>query len=285
MHKIYDCCLYFNEEQLLSLRFETLDKIVDTFVVAEATHTFSGKPKALHFNPAHFGRFAAKIIHIVVDDMPIKSANAWANEAHQRNALLRGLGDAAPNDRVIISDVDEIPRPEAVLRYRPWYLYGTFVQRHYSYFFNNLAVETDDRMTPRWWIRPKITTAGHLKNFFRTPENLRIYKPEPGVVGWVRHLERKLRHQRLTEGGWHFSWLMTPEQMIEKIESYSHTDHNTPSVKSVDTIRAAIESGRDILGKGERFRLVEIDASFPPFLREHLDQFHDWCLDPTKRAP
>jgi len=194
MPKIYDCFTYYNEELLLSLRLETLDKIVDTFVVAEATHTFSGKPKPLTFNPARFGRFADRITHIIVDDMPIELGDAWANEAHQRNALLRGLTTATPTDWVIISDVDEIPRPEAITRYRPWNLYGTFVQRHFNYFVNNLAVQNRSRLEPRWWIRPKITTLSHLQNFFRTPENLRIYKREPGISGTWKYVQRKLRH-------------------------------------------------------------------------------------------
>lgn len=280
MPKIYDCFTYYNEDLLLSLRFETLNEVVDTFVVVEATHTFSGKPKPLFFDPNRFAKFSNKISYVIVDDMPLELGNAWANEAHQRNAILRGLSHADPDDRIIISDVDEIPRPEAVLRYRPWNLYGTLIQRHYAYFLNNLAVDPSDKSKPRWWIRPKITTAGHLKRFFRTPENLRIYKPDSGVLGRLRHLERKLRHQRIAEGGWHFSWLMTPEQMIDKIESYSHTDHNIPANKSLEGIRAAIESGQDILGKGECFQLIAIDESFPPYLREHLDEFRKWYLDP-----
>jgi beta-1,4-mannosyl-glycoprotein beta-1,4-N-acetylglucosaminyltransferase len=280
--KIYDCFTYYNEDLLL--RLETLNEVVDRFVIAEATHTHTGKSKPLFFKPERYAKFSSKIIHVIVDDMPLHLGNPLANEIYQRNALLRGLSEASSDDWVIVSDVDEIPNPVTIRRYRPWYLYGTLVQRFYSYFLNNLAVRTSDLKTPRWWIRAKITTAGHLKSFFRTPENLRIYKPDRGISGLIKHLERKVRHQRLSEGGWHFSWLMTPEQMIEKIESYSHTEHNTPSIKSLDAIRAAIESGRDILRKGERFRLVEIDSSFPPFLREHLDQFHDWCLDPTKQA-
>ena len=282
--KVYDCFLYFNEDLLLSLRLETLHQVVDTFVIAEATHTFAGKPKALRFNPTRFPKFADKIVYLVVDDLPLDSTHAFANEIHQRNALMRGLTAAAPDDRVILSDVDEIPNPEAIMRYRPWYLYGTFIQKFYAYFFNNLGVKTDNPREPRWWIRSKITTVGHLTNFFGTPQNLRIYKKQPGISGLIHQIHRKVRHQRLYNGGWHFSWVMTPEQMIQKIESYSHTDHNIPAIKSVDAIRTAIQAGQDILKKGERFRLVELDSSFPPYLREHLDQFREWYLDPIKKA-
>jgi beta-1,4-mannosyl-glycoprotein beta-1,4-N-acetylglucosaminyltransferase len=284
MPKVYDCFIYFNEDLLLSLRLETLHKVVDTFVIAEATYTHTGRPKPLNFNPARFAKFADKIVYLVVDDHPLQVGHALTNEIHQRNALMRGLTAAAPDDRVIVSDVDEIPKPEAIMRYRPWYLYGTFFQKFYAYFLNNLGVKTHDPRQPRWWIRSKITTVAHLKNFFGTPQNLRIYKKQPGLSGLLHQIHRKVRHQRLYDGGWHFSWVMTPEQMIQKIESYSHTEHDIPAIKSVDAIRTAIQAGQDILKKGERFRLVELDASFPPYLREHLDQFREWYLDPIGRT-
>ena len=107
MPKIYDCFTYFNEDLLLSLRLHTLDRVVDRFVVAESTHTFRGKPKPIHFDPARFPEFRDRITHVVVDDMPTHLGDAWANEAHQRNALLRGLTDAASDDCIMISDVDE----------------------------------------------------------------------------------------------------------------------------------------------------------------------------------
>ena len=38
-----------------------------------------------------------------------KELELW-REAEQRNGLIRGLAEAQPNDLVILSDVDEIPR-------------------------------------------------------------------------------------------------------------------------------------------------------------------------------
>lgn len=278
MPKIYDCFTYNNEELLLRLRLETLDQVVDTFVIAEAPYTFSGKPKPLHFQISRFEKFKSKIIHLVVDDMPIHHGDAWANEFHQRNALLRGLTSAAPEDWIIISDVDEIPRPEAITRYRPWNLYGTFVQRFYCYFFNNLAVKSHNACEPRWWVRSKITTMGHLTDFFGTPQNLRIYEQEPGLLGILKQAHRKLRHQRLLEGGWHFSWLMTPEQIVDKLESFAHTEFNQEHFKSLDRIRSAIHGGQDILGLNTQFLAVAIDQTFPPYLVGNCDQFKQWQL-------
>ena len=283
MPKIYDCFCYFNEDLLLSLRLETLDGVVDKFVMSEATHTHRGNPKPLNFNPAQFERFSDKIVYLVVDDLPLNLGNALANEVHQRNALLRGLTDAADDDWVIISDVDEIPNPDALRQYRPWNLYGTLIQNFYHYYLNNLAVKKGDQGKRREWIRAKITTAGHLRNFFGTPQNLRIYQRTRGAAGLFHYLQRKLLHQRIRNGGWHFSWLMTPEQIIEKLSCFSHTEYDTPEIKNVDNMLAAIRNGRDIMGKGEQFRLVEIDHTFPRYLQENLDRFRDWYVEPSSR--
>jgi beta-1,4-mannosyl-glycoprotein beta-1,4-N-acetylglucosaminyltransferase len=237
----------------------------------------------LFFEPSRFRKFQDKILHLVVDDMPVGSGNALANEIHQRNALARGLTNATTDDWIILSDVDEIPRPEAILRYRPWNLSATLVQRFYCYFVNNLAVQTHAPLRPRWWIRPKITTVGHLRTFWRSLQSLRIPPREHGLAGSIRYLHRKIRHQRLQDAGWHFSWMMTPEQMIKKIESFSHAEFNLPQFKSVEAIRHAIQDGRDILGKGERFRLVPLDNSFPIYLRDNFEQFRAWYLEPTQQ--
>lgn len=279
MPKIYDCFTYFNEDLLLSLRLEILDGVVDKFIISEGTHTFGGNPKPLNFKWAQFERFSDKIAYLVIDDMPL--GDSWANEFHQRNALLRGLTDAVDDDWVIISDVDEIPNPNAIRRYRPWNLYGTLIQNLYCYFLNNLAVQ---RGKPKEWFRAKITTAGHLRKFFGTPQNLRIYKRKRGVVGLFHYLKRKLLHQRISDGGWHFSWLMTPEQMVGKLSIYSRYGYDTPEIKNVDNIVAAIRSGRDIMGKGQQFRLVEIDHTFPRYLRENLDKFRNWYVEPSSRG-
>ena len=126
---IFDCFTYFNEDDLLRIRLETLDAHVDYFVIAEATHTHSGLTKPLNFRPALFLKFEATIIYIVVDDMPVHLNDAWANENHQRRALMRGLNAATFDDLVMVSDLDEIPNPAQLKAYEPRFYRGTFIQR------------------------------------------------------------------------------------------------------------------------------------------------------------
>ena len=44
---MYDCFMYFDEDLLLDLRLNMLDKYVKKFVITESTFLHSGKPKNL----------------------------------------------------------------------------------------------------------------------------------------------------------------------------------------------------------------------------------------------
>ena len=68
--KVFDCFMFFDEEMLLDLRLNILDKFVDKFVITEATYMHNGKPKKLFFDINKFSKFKDKIIYIVVDKPP-----------------------------------------------------------------------------------------------------------------------------------------------------------------------------------------------------------------------
>ena len=54
---IYDCFQYFNEDHIVDLRLNILNKYVDYFVISESTKTHQGKNKKLNFNVDNFPRF------------------------------------------------------------------------------------------------------------------------------------------------------------------------------------------------------------------------------------
>ena len=114
---IYDCFIYFDDDLVLDLRFNILDKYVDTFVVVEGKKDHQGNEKKLNFKIEKFKRFKSKIKYIIVDDFP-KSDYSWDFEHHQRNAIIRGLDNAKDNDLIIISDADEIPNPKSISNFK-----------------------------------------------------------------------------------------------------------------------------------------------------------------------
>ena len=64
---IYDCFQYFNEDHIVDLRLNVLDKYVDYFVISESTKTHQGKIKKINFDLNKFSRFKDKIRFIVAD--------------------------------------------------------------------------------------------------------------------------------------------------------------------------------------------------------------------------
>ena len=127
--KIFDCFMYFNEDVVLDLRLNILDKYVDYFVIVESSFTHKGDKRQLQFDSKKFEKFKNKIIYLVYDKRPnnIKEIlndedednksrkyifNSILRENGQRDFILNGLEDANEEDLILISDVDEIPNLE-----------------------------------------------------------------------------------------------------------------------------------------------------------------------------
>ena len=274
---IHDCFIYAGEAELLQLRLQTLDGAVDRFVIAEATRTFTGKPRKLLFDPAGVTAFASRIEYIVVDDLDPSPASAWDNEYRQRNALSRGLRGAAPDDWVILSDVDEIPNPGALRAFDPArYLSAVLHQRMYYYALNNLMVHSDNAKDIPWRAA-RITTVHRLEHWFGSMQSLRGFRPR-GRLRSLRRLWNKWRTQTIAEGGWHFSYLMTPEQIRAKLEAFSHQELNLPAFASEENIRQSLLQRRDLFGGDRRFEVVPIDDSFPAPLVADPARYGRWIF-------
>jgi beta-1,4-mannosyl-glycoprotein beta-1,4-N-acetylglucosaminyltransferase len=272
---VFDCFTYSNEEALLRLRLETLHEVVDRFVIAEGSRTFTGKPKTPGFRPERFEKFRDKISYIVVDDLDASPADPWVNEYHQRNALARGLADAAPHDWVMLSDVDEIIAPQAVGQFEPArYRCAALHQRMYYYFLNNELMR-EGRKASADWTFPRMTTVAQLRDFYGTLQNLRIYRP-PGLLRGARRYLHKRTVQHIGNAGWHFSWLMTAEQIVEKIEAFSHAEYNTAQFKDIAAVRTAMAEGRDLFGRDMAFCVKPLDETFPAYVRAHMHDYAQW---------
>ena len=118
--------MYFDEEVVVDIRLNTLDKFVDYFVIVESKFTHKGDRRELKFNHKKFEKFKDKIIYLIYDEEPSKIEkilekdtkiekdtkyifNAAYRENGQRNFIQKGLVNAKENDLILISDVDEIP--------------------------------------------------------------------------------------------------------------------------------------------------------------------------------
>ena len=113
--KIYDCFTYLNEDLILDIRFNILNKYVDYFIIIEANKTHSGESKKKNFDVNKFPKFKQKIIYFFITDIP-SSKDRWVLENFQRNYIKTALKNTNIHNRdyVIISDADEIPNLEKI---------------------------------------------------------------------------------------------------------------------------------------------------------------------------
>jgi beta-1,4-mannosyl-glycoprotein beta-1,4-N-acetylglucosaminyltransferase len=256
---VYDCFTFFNELDILELRLEELDGCVDYFVLGEATRTFSSQPKPLYFaeNKQRFARFLPKIIHVVIDDLPA-AGDAWDREAFQRDALSRGLDAARPDDVIMISDVDEIPFPSNVARLTRAATQGHiwFIECDYYTYKLNLAIENKwvglcaIRAIQRRYLPGMQSFRG-----FRARQSRRLPMPINQLINVAKNVfrvGRPLAHVLVEHGGWHFTFMNTPDNIRYKIASYAHQERNTPEFNSLENIQRLIAEGRSVCGRNLR---------------------------------
>ena len=62
--------MYFDEEIILDLRLNILDKYIDYFVIVESIFTHNFDKRKLKFNKKKFSKFKDKIIYLVYDQEP-----------------------------------------------------------------------------------------------------------------------------------------------------------------------------------------------------------------------
>lgn len=236
---LYDCFPFYNELDLLEIRMKELEEVVDRWVIAEATVTHSGQPKPLYFHQdrTRFDRWAGRIIHLVVDDMP-GGNDSWRRERHQRNAIARALRGARPEDGVMVSDADEIPRPAAIGHWSP--AMGLCrCEQIFSYYWMNCVCGV-------WWgtrILP-----------------YRLLSSYPNLSCIRENGECPI----LSEAGWHFSYLGGPTHMLAKLRAFAHQDLNRPPFADEAYLARAAAMGADLFGReGMRFRFLPLDARFP----------------------
>lgn len=269
---IYDCFTFFNELDLLEIRLNILNDVVDKFVLVEATKTHSGKDKPLYFNEnkERFKDFEDKIIHIIVDDFPQldiskkdKFGNRWILENFQRDAIMRGLSECKPSDIILISDVDEIPNPDAIKKYKN----GICVleQKMMYYFINTICV------TDPMWDKAKIGRYSDLLNPQQDLPQSEFYEfSKKGLPTYFRFCEGK----HIKNAGWHFSYCGGLDAIIKKRQSIVEQQYNTEENMRPENILNAIKRGKDILNRdGKIYLTVKLDKSFPKYIINNLERY------------
>ena len=264
---IYDCFQYFNEDHIVDLRLNILNKYVDYFVISESTKNHQGKDKKINFRIENFPKYKNKIRYMIADykdkiDFKNHKGGESIIEQHQRNYLIQGLKDAKPDDLIILSDSDEIPDLEKLKYIKEEKKFIAFSQKMFTYKLNLQNLDESN------WIGSRITKKKYIKSM-QDLRNLKFRK-----FPFWRIDKRSLQ---VIEGGWHFSYLNSPEQILNKIKSFSHGEFNSNKISKKD-IEEKINKNEDIFGRGFKLKKVEIDHSYPSYILNNKEKFSEWII-------
>lgn len=287
--------MYFDEDLLLDIRLNSLDKFVKKFIITEATYTHNGTKKKLNFNIQNFQKFKDKIIYIVVDEQPkniLKLTeseskekrgeklilNGMARDYFQRENLARGLKDVSGEDIILVSDLDEIPNLNNLDFSKVNNNIIIFEQKMFYYKLNLFYSDF------KWF-----GTKGVKRKNFLSPQWLRNIKGKKYKWWRLDTLFSRKKYSNLIyvkNGGWHFTCLRSPEELEKKLLNFAHHYEYEESGLKIEDLKKLINEKRvmydhNIDQKGYKWSgsstLKKVDFSIlPEYVSINSKKFESW---------
>ena len=293
--KIFDCFMYLDEDVVLDLRLNYLNPYIDKFVIVESKFTHSGKKRKLKFNFKNFDKFKKKIIYLTLDREPpdvekvndndsenTKNSkyilNGMRRDFYQRNFIINGLKESNENDFILISDLDEIPKLEKIDFRLLKEKFIFFKQKMFYYKFNLCS----DSIA---WTG----TRGCKKKYLKSPQWLRNIKDRSYPLWRLDVIFSKNKYSNINfvnDGGWHFSYIKTPEDIEEKLKSYAHHREYELNSLGINEIKNKIinkESIYDLkidmknpkFNSGQKLIISKMNQ-LPSYIQNNLNKYKQW---------
>lgn len=263
--KIIDAFTFYNEFDILQLRLEYLNDIVDYFIISESNYTHSGKPKpyylnevldkipeeirkkiiSLHYEPdISTFKFPEKVSQWDYDD------DYWKLERQQRNFISQNLSSFGDNDLFMLSDVDEIPRKEIIqqILFKGIDKNLCVAAKCEMFYYNFTTLSSSD------WAGTTFSTIQIAKE--KSCDYLRTYR---------------FRLPSISHGGWHFSYLGNPDHIANKLSSFAHQEYNQSQYKNQQNILNSIQNKESLL-TGEKFQSYDF-KKFPENLSKLITKY------------
>ena len=143
--------------------------------------------------------------------------------------------------------------------------YAAFSQKMFNYKIN-LLNETENN-----WHGSKIC----LKKNLKSPQWLRNLKFKKYPF-W--RLDKPKNLQIIENGGWHFAYLQSPENISKKIKSFAHCEFNKPNFVNLKNIKEKINMEKDIFDRGISYKKVQIDDMFPKYIVDNKEKLKEWII-------
>jgi len=295
--KIYDCFQFFDEEMLLDLRLNIMNKYVDKFVITEATYMHNGKVKKLNFDIKKYSKFKDKIIYIVVDNQPPDLfeiydsdnnkqdrrgqklvLNGYKRDNYQRQMAASVLKNIHEEDWIIINDIDEIPNLENFNFKEAKNKIVIFKQQMFYYKFNLLYPEI-------YWYGSKTCK----KKDFISPQWLRDLKHKKYPLWRLDTIFSKKKYSNIVQidnGGWHFTNIKSATDIEKKLLNYTHHYEFEQSGLNINDLKKkilekkiiydhAVDQRRPKWDSQKKLTKINLD-NMPTYLRENYKKYTNW---------
>jgi beta-1,4-mannosyl-glycoprotein beta-1,4-N-acetylglucosaminyltransferase len=276
--KLVDYFMYFNERELLELRYHMLKDHVDLFVISESNLTFSGQPK--HYNldkvidELKLDRKKIRVLrndltnldsqHVnYLDQLGSNIANdqknvlAWTRERLQRDAITNIINEFDDDCVFIVSDIDEIIKPDSLPYFSevargnpqvivkiPLVLLESRADKRMAYSDGNLVA---------WEKSMFLCTKTQLAK--EKPHTIRGESQQSFPVVYVTE-----NGKPIVDLGWHFTWMGNQQRQKIKATSYGHAGNlDVVNTLSQDTVKSLEKT----LGKAINLRTQYKHVDYP----------------------
>ena len=287
--------MYYDEDLLLDIRLNTLNKYVKKFIITEAVYTHNGTKKKLNFDLKNFGKFKDKIDYIIVDKEPPNILqkketdtkerkdeklilNGMARDNFQRENLKRGLSDISDEDLILISDLDEIPNLDVLHSNYVDKNIIIFEQKMFYYKFNLLFNNF------KWF-----GTKGTKKKNFISPQWIRNIKNKIYPFWRLDAMFSKKKYSNVSiikNGGWHFTCIRSPRDLERKMLNFAHHYEFEQSGINLDDLKKLMKNKvimykhnadqkEDKWSGGSKLEKIDISI-LPDYIKLNLNKFNEW---------
>ena len=226
--------ILFNGDLIIKLRLKYMYQHVHKFYICEQRYTYQGQRKDVLYIESckeWFEPYLDKIVFLV-DEQTFEGL--WKHEYKHRNYAADKIYEDMKDQQYILSvcDSDEIPDVNVVnntiqLLYNKTTEGAVHIQQDLMFYNLN-------------WYCSKWSLAYFINNI-----SLEKYRDLEGY----RSGRLPISSMKTIQCGWHCSYFMTFDEIIRKIQSFSHSEYNKPEYTNMEIIKKCIQEGNNIFNR------------------------------------
>jgi beta-1,4-mannosyl-glycoprotein beta-1,4-N-acetylglucosaminyltransferase len=270
---IYEVTLFSNELDILDLKLNELDGIVDKFVLVEHPYNYLRQPKRLAYNEnkERFKKFHNKIIHII-DGLPYDNKLGldlvW--ERNNSSLIFDVLNRLDDKDFVLFTDSDALLKKEIVSNLdlsRPTHFHVDWYESYFNYKLLNV---------------PFVWNVGIPAKYVKQHGILESLKLTRGMA--LQSNDFKEKHVVIKDAGYHFSKCGNIDDLLEHVKGHPHIERATnPLIANKELLQKRRDLGimwddMELLPpKPGIFETIPYDPkNYPSYLNEHPEIYDSY---------